>query len=209
MTILNTQTKDKSISACIARYRLIWLLLVASIGIVADQGSKIWAQENLAKKWETTQNVEVDGVMQTIPVTRYVPFKEIVVVENIFNLIYRENPAAAFSITSSLPEWFRRPLLLILSIFATLLFVIWYSRLKVQDAILMTSFCLIIAGAIGNLIDRAMLGYVIDFLDVYAGFLGYPNMHWPTFNVADSCIVVGAIGILLRTLKPAKEAKTI
>lgn len=208
MTTLATQNEAKSISAYIARYRLIWLLLVGILGIAADQGSKIWAQESLAKKWETTKNVEVEGVMQTIPITIYVPSREIVVVKNAFNLIYRENPAAAFSITSSLPEWFRRPLLLVLSIFATLLFIIWYSRLKVQDGILMTSFCLIIAGAIGNLIDRAMLGYVIDFLDVYAGFLGYPNMHWPTFNVADSCIVVGAIGILIRTLRSQPEKNT-
>jgi len=196
---------DKSVSFFIARYRLIWLLLISVVFIAADQGSKIWAQQTLAQKWETSEAKEIDGKIEMVSVIRHFPIKEITVIPEAFNLVYRENPAAAFSLTSSIPDWFRKPFLLIVSLLATLLFVLWYYRLKVVDAFLMTSFCLIIAGAIGNLIDRAMLGYVIDFLDVYAGFLGYPHLHWPTFNIADSCIVVGAIGILMRTLKPKKE----
>lgn len=65
------------------------------------------------------------------------------------------------------------------------------------------------AGAIGNFIDRARLGYVVDFLDAHSAFLvslGIPEAHWPTFNIADSCIVIGAIGVIIRTLRPFKEA---
>ena len=197
--------KECSISSLVARYRLLWLLLIAVICIAADQGSKIWAQQTLAEKWESTEFKEKDGHMEPAQVTRFVPVREISVIPQVFKLVYRENPAAAFSITSSLPDWFRRPFLLLVSSLATLFFIIWYYRLKEEDALLMTSFCLIIAGAIGNLIDRASMGYVIDFLDVYAGIFGYPNLRWPTFNIADSCIVVGAIGIVIRTLRPKKN----
>ncbi len=197
--------KECSISSFVARNRIMWLLLIAVVCIAADQGSKIWAQRTLSEKWDATEFKEIDGRMQPVQVTRYVPIKEISVIPNVFKLVYRENPAAAFSITSSLPDWFRRPFLLIVSTLATIFFMIWYFRLKEEDALFMTSFCLIIAGAIGNLIDRASMGYVIDFLDVYAGIFGYPNLRWPTFNIADSCIVAGAIGIVVRTLRPKKK----
>jgi signal peptidase II len=198
-----------SFSAFVGRHRLVWLLLIALIGVAADQGTKMWAQQTLAKKYESSEVKTVDGVEQTITVSRFFPIREVVVIPNTFDLIYKENPAAAFSITGSLPDWFRKPFLLLVSSLATLFFLIWYFRLKEADALLMTSFCFIMAGAVGNLIDRATLGYVIDFLDFYAGFAGYPNLHWPTFNIADSCIVIGAAGVVTRTLKPlpAAEAK--
>ncbi len=64
----------------------------------------------------------------------------------------------------------------------------------------MTSLPLILGGALGNFIDRVNLGYVIDFLDLQAGFLGYPDLHWPTFNIADSCIVIGVFGVTVCSL---------
>ena len=69
----------------------------------------------------------------------------------------------------------------------------------------MTALALIAGGAIGNLIDRVRLAYVIDFLDVYAGFIDPRWPHYPTFNIADSCIVVGAILIFWRTFFPLPE----
>ena len=78
----------------------------------------------------------------------------------------------------------------------------WYFRIKARDGLLLASFSFILAGAIGNLLDRIRLGYVIDFIDVHAGLLSYPHLHWPTFNVADSLIVIGAVGVIFRTLRP-------
>ena len=178
-------------SQFICRHRLLWLLLIGVVAIAIDQSSKMWAQQVLAQKWEAGDSV-----------VHFFPKQDIVVVPNLFNLTYRENPAAAFSITSSLPEWFRRPFLLSVSVLATIFFLIWYFRIKESDALILTAFCLIMAGAMGNLIDRATLGYVIDFLDIHAGMFGYPMFHWPTFNVADSCIVVGALAVLYRTFRP-------
>jgi signal peptidase II len=140
------------------------------------------------------------------------------VIPGLFSLKYAENRAAAFSLTQSIPEGARRPLLLLVSLCACALIAAWYLKLKQADALLMTSFALIIAGALGNFLDRARLAYVIDFLDFYVandtvgswlrsqhGFAGITfrlSDHWPTFNIADSCIVSGAIGVVLRTLKP-------
>jgi len=62
------------------------------------------------------------------------------------------------------------------------------------------SLSLIISGAIGNIVDRLFRGYVIDFLDFYAG-----RFHWPFFNLADSCITVGVILLLFDLLRSKKR----
>jgi signal peptidase II len=139
----------------------------------------------------------------------------VTVVPGAFDLIYRENPAAAFSLTRSIPEGLRRPLLLGVSTFAMILIGLWYMRLKQADGLLMTSFALIIAGAVGNFIDRIRLGYVIDMVDMYISYgpvadrlvAMFGTSHWPTYNIADSCIVGGAIGVIWRTLRPLPEPK--
>lgn len=188
----------------------MWLLCVALLGIGADQASKIWAQRTLAEPFEITEPVEIDGVMTSVTSQVYYPVKTIEVIPNFFNLIYKENPAAAFSLTSSIPAWVRRPLLIGASVLATLFFIFWYFRMKGQDGLLLASFSFILAGAVGNLADRIRLGYVIDFLDVHAGSLGYAHWHWPTFNIADSLIVIGALGIIYRTLRPlASEEQAV
>ena len=151
------------------------------------------------------------------------PARTIEVVPGLFNFKYAENRAAAFSLTQSIPEGARRPMLLLVSLLACALIAAWYMRLKVADGLLMTSFALIIAGALGNFLDRARLGYVVDFLDFWiandslGGWLRGTHTflvwtvrlsdHWPTFNIADSCIVSGAIGVVLRTIRPLPGEK--
>ena len=63
-------------------------------------------------------------------------------------------------------------------------------------------FALVISGAVGNVIDRLRFGYVVDFVQWYAG-----SFHWPVFNLADSCIVVGAVLLVLFTLRHPQGAK--
>jgi signal peptidase II len=175
------------------KYRLSWLLLICILGITTDQVSKIWAQNNLAQSY-------IKKVDETHVEKVFYPMKVVVVIPNLFNFIYKENPAAAFSLTRSIPQWFRRPMLTIISTLAILFFLLWYIRTQNNDGLLLLSFSLVITGAAGNLIDRIRLGYVIDFIDIHAGILGYPHWHWPTFNVADMLIVLGALGIFIRAL---------
>lgn len=63
-------------------------------------------------------------------------------------------------------------------------------------------FALVISGALGNVIDRLRFGYVVDFVDWY-----WRDFHWPVFNVADSCIVGGALMMVLFSLRPPRKDK--
>lgn len=105
------------------------------------------------------------------------PVGSIPVIENIFHLTYVENPGAAFGIFQD-QRW-----VFIVATVLTLGFILWYLRNMDPDIkLLRWGLALIVAGAIGNLIDRILLGYVIDFLDFRV---------WPVFNVADISIVTG------------------
>ena len=64
------------------------------------------------------------------------------------------------------------------------------------------ALALILGGAIGNMYDRIRYGYVVDFLEVHI-----VHYHWPDFNVADSCIVVGACLLLLEMLRPQRDSR--
>lgn len=205
---LSNKKRCQGLNELISKYRLPWLLIVCVLGIGADQISKQWAQKNLAEPYETSEEQEVNGALVEVKKEVYFPTRVVSVVPNFFNLLYKENPAAAFSLTSSIPAWFRRPFLISVSILATVFFLIWYMRMKAKDGLLLASFSLILAGAIGNLADRIRLGYVIDFLDIHAGPFGAPHLHWPTFNVADALIVLGAIGVIIRTIWPYKDELT-
>jgi signal peptidase II len=76
----------------------------------------------------------------------------------------------------------------------------------VTDRVLQIGLHLILGGAIGNLIDRFRLGYVVDFLDVYLKWGGQAH-HWPAFNVADSAICIG-IGLLFLDMRKKPEERT-
>lgn len=205
------------LSLWIFGHKAQWLAVVLVLFIGLDQASKIWTQNELATfTQQGKREVEVnDGkrVEKWVPGWRHT--NTVTVVPGAFDLIYRENPAAAFSLTRSIPEALRRPLLLGVSSFAMILIAVWYLRLKQADGLLMTSFALIIAGAIGNFIDRVRLGYVIDMVDMYISYgpvadrliAMFGSSHWPTYNIADSCIVGGAIGVIYRTIRPLPEPK--
>jgi signal peptidase II len=191
----------------LAKKRLPWLLAVCFLGLGLDQASKHWAQSSLAEPYHLSEEEIVDNKTVSIQKEVYYPIRVVEVIPSVLNLIYKENPAAAFSLTHSIPVGIRRPLLISVSIIATFFFLFWYFRKNVKDGLLLGSFSFILTGAIGNLLDRIRLGYVIDFIDVHAAFLGYPHMHWPTFNIADSFIVTGAIGVVICTLWPFVEPK--
>lgn len=198
------------LSAWIWKNKVLWLVLLVGIGVGLDQATKLWAEDALTRPHEVTKTRIVDGNPVEVTEAKRIPKRSIEVVPGFFNFKYAENPAAAFSLTGSLPDWLRRPMLLLISSLASLFLIVWYLKMREADALLMTAFALIVAGAVGNLIDRARLGYVIDFLDLY---ISHPGMarwlaehlgtaHWPTFNIADMCIVGGAIGVIFRTVRP-------
>jgi signal peptidase II len=99
------------------------------------------------------------------------------------------NPGAAFSFLADASGWQRWFFSIVAMIAVVLLLVMLFRNTK--DRFLSLGFVLVLAGAIGNLIDRIMLGAVVDFILIH-----WRDFRWPAFNVADSCITIGA-GILL------------
>lgn len=138
-----------------------WLVLTALL-IVADQWSKGLIEVNYFLG-------EFTPVFFWLDITRL------------------HNPGAAFSFLAGAGGW-QRHFLSVLAVVVTLLLLIWLRTLHARrEAILSAALALVIAGAIGNVIDRIEHGYVVDFIHVH-----WQQAYFPAFNVADSAITIGA-----------------
>lgn len=133
----------------------------AALLAAADQASKIWVARNLPL------------------------FEPVRVVPGWFELVQVRNTGVAFSLLSNLDHRWVHPLLILATVLAMAAVVV-YIRLLPGKGVAPCGLGLILGGAAGNLIDRARLGFVVDFLD-----LQWRGHHWPTFNVADIGITVG------------------
>lgn len=132
----------------------------------------------------------------------------VTLVPDFFQLVHVRNTGAAFGIGANATSQFVPLLLNVGAIGVFCIVVVYAFRAAVTDRVLQTGLHLILGGAIGNLIDRFRLGYVVDFLDVYVNVGGRPH-HWPAFNVADSAICVGiALLFLDMRRKPEPESLT-
>ena len=149
---------------------LIWLWISALV-IVIDQATKR----------------VVDTTMQLYQSIDLIPC---------FQLTYLRNQGAAFSFLSGAGGW-QRWFFIGLAIIASVFICFWLKKLDRNQRWEAIAWSLVLGGALGNLIDRILYGYVIDFLDVYVG-----EWHWPAFNVADSAITVGVVMLLLDSFKP-------
>lgn len=116
-----------------------------------------------------------------------------------FNLVLVHNTGAAFSLLQDAgwQRWF----FVVLTSVVTIGLLVWLVRLGSNAWRLRAGIVLILGGAIGNLIDRVRLGYVVDFLDVYVN-----SWHWPAFNVADSAICCGVALLILDTFMDSRKS---
>ncbi|NWG87426.1 MAG: lipoprotein signal peptidase [Hydrogenophilaceae bacterium] len=147
---------------------LTWLWLTALV-LVLDQITKF-------------------AVVQAMALHDYIP------VTDFFNLVRMHNTGAAFSLLADQPGWQR---LFFLAVGLIASGVIFHLLRKTHGRPLFClALALILGGALGNVIDRAAYGYVVDFLDFYLG-----DWHWPAFNVADSGITVGAALLIFDSLR--------
>ena len=132
-------------------------------------------------------------------ITHALAYGESVPLLPFFNLVLAYNTGAAFSFLASAGGW-QRFFFTAIAVVASVV-IIFLLRKHRQKMLFSLALSLILGGALGNLIDRILLGYVVDFLDVYVA--GY---HWPAFNVADSAITVGAALLVWDGFrKPADE----
>lgn len=154
-------------------YRRFWSILAVTLFL--DQLSK-WAI------------VEWSGFERGL----YPPFDGMEVIPGFFNLVYAINYGAAWGLFAGL-SW-----MLISLAFGVLLFIWLFRRsLELKHPKMQICFGMMCGGIVGNTIDRILRGHVVDFLDVHLQFY-----RWPTFNIADSAIVVGTLFYLLLQLKP-------
>jgi signal peptidase II len=118
------------------------------------------------------------------------------------NLVYMKNTGAAFSMLSSAPAL----VFVALGVAVSVGILVWLRRNPRGQAMIAIAFCLILGGALGNVIDRVTRQYVVDFIDFYWG-----SWHFAAFNLADSAITVGAglliLDMILQSRKPAALAQ--
>lgn len=130
-------------------------------------------------------------VDHTIPLHHSVP-----VIDSFFHLVHVRNTGAAFSLFAHMPAWFRQPFFLIATGMAITALILFLRHTQEASPLLVVAVAAILGGALGNLIDRIRYGEVIDFL-----LLHWHGYHWPAFNVADTCITLGAIGLLWSSIR--------
>ena len=145
---------------------LVWWYLIALIVLVLDQLTKTWVIAEF-----------------------YLGQREIIT--SFFNLVHVHNYGAAFSFLSDAGGW-QRWFFAALSALVSAVIIVWISRLPKTRWIESLALALILGGALGNLYDRLVLGYVVDFLDFH-----WSGSHFPAFNVADSGITMGAILLIV------------
>ncbi len=162
---------------------LKWLWLTAVV-VVLDQLSKYLASHNL----------EMFQPLNVLPV---------------LNMTLMHNEGAAFSFLSSAGGW-QRWFFTVLAVLVSLVIFNWLRKLQDTEKWQAVALALILGGALGNVIDRMLLGHVVDFIDVFytasASCLplfvpvsqhGVLQCHWPAFNIADSAITVGVVVLIL------------
>ena len=135
--------------------------------------------------------VLADQVSKAIVVRTMSLYESVPVIENFFHFTYITNDGMAFGIDFPFGYFIFSLISVLLTIF-----LFWYLWTARNDSLVIRlGLAMIIAGAVGNLIDRLVLGEVIDFLDFMVG-----NFHWYVFNLADSYVTVGMVLILTESI---------
>ncbi|MEE9335061.1 MAG: signal peptidase II [Granulosicoccaceae bacterium] len=136
----------------------------------------------------------VSDQMTKIATSRSLELYEQIAVLPMFNITLAHNYGAAFSFLN-IPGGAQRWMFTGISAVVSIALIVWLWRLNRDEKWLGIALALVLGGAIGNLIDRAMQGYVVDFIQVY-----YKDWYFPSFNIADSAIFCGTVLLLGLTL---------
>ncbi|MCM2322249.1 MAG: signal peptidase II [Oligoflexia bacterium] len=162
------------------RYAVLFVIVLAVVGL--DQSTK----------WLVLRDFRLH---ETLPL-----------IEGFFNLTYIRNTGAAFGLLANLDASVRVPFFVVFPLVALAVIGYIFRKLQETDFKLSVALSLVMGGALGNLIDRARFGYVVDFLDFHWNY----RYHFPAFNVADSAICVGVAIMLLDTaLRPERATEEL
>lgn len=162
----------------------VFLVVVSLLSLVADLGTKFWAEKTL-QSGDTPMPKQI--------------------IKGVFGFILAKNKGGAWGLLQNQSEKIRKPFFVIVSVLAIVFIVSLYRRLNPKQVALKWGLPLVLGGALGNLVDRIRYGYVIDFIDFQATWENLPH-HWPTFNVADIAICIGVALMALDMLSGKKLA---
>jgi signal peptidase II len=182
-------------------------LLIVVVGLVADQVTKFMAVDRL-----TTALTRTDGSLAA-RVGGFYAFRHLepyatepyVVWAPMWRMRYAENPGAAWGLFRDLSLQARNAVFSATLLGAVIFILVYFRRLEERQRLLQVALSLVFSGAIGNFIDRLARGYVVDFIDWH--WWRRPDLYWPTFNIADSMIVVGVLLLVLLPGETAARAK--
>jgi len=151
---------------------------------------KFFKNNQLRWVWLSLFVLIVDQIAKRL-VLHYLDLYQSIHILPFFNLTLVFNKGAAFSFLNSASGW-QSVLFSGFAIVASVVVLIWLSRVPKNNHLLAIALAFILGGALGNLCDRMLLGYVIDYFDFYIG-----HWHWPAFNVADAAICIGAVMLIV------------
>jgi len=151
--------------------RLPYVLLVA-VTLIVDR----WTKALIRNRFDLNESISV--------------------IDGFFNITYVRNTGVAFGIFSSISSPVKSVLLSLFTACAAIVVIAYSVRSPVRNRLLQVALGLILGGALGNLYDRLAYGYVVDFLELYAG-----SYHWPSFNVADAAISTGVVLLAIEIIR--------
>ena len=171
-----------------SRYRpsYVFLAVVAGLALVADLGTKLWAERRLDGPDAYLHPVEL--------------------IQGHLDFVLAKNRGGAWGLLQDTPEYIRRPFFLLISALAITFIVSLYRRLAPTQHALRWGLPLVLGGALGNLVDRIRYSHVIDFIHAHMRW-GGKDHSWPTFNVADIAICVGVGLMAIDMFSTGKTAK--
>lgn len=182
--------------------KLLTLLGIALAVVLVDQAVKYWMVSELTIRFDGRQTLgaRLEAMYGTPPPEgfdglHFRPKRSFTVSPSYLRIRYTENTGAAFGLFRGLPPPARDILFHLVSLGAVVLITVYYVRLSSHSALerfARLGLALVLGGALGNYLDRLARGFVIDFIEAH----WHDRATWPSFNVADSCIVVG-VGLLL------------
>ena len=162
--------------------------------------NKLFTETGFKWLWITALFLIIDQITKQLVVNSFDLYESMNVLP-FFDLRYVQNPGAAFSFPADQDGW-QRWFFTIIAAVASVVFLVWLAKTPKNNPLLSVALAFMLSGAMGNLIDRALFGYVIDFLDFHVA-----GKHWPAFNVADSAIFIGAALMILDSFKNGDSEK--
>jgi signal peptidase II len=155
--------------------------------------------KNVYWLWLSALVISIDQITKQL-VVKNLSWYEVEPLLPHLNLIYMKNTGAAFSMFNTAPAW----VFVVLGVGVSLGIILWLRNNPQGQTLVATALALILGGALGNVIDRASRGFVVDFVDFYVG-----DWHFAAFNVADMAITLGAGLMILDMILDTRRSKAL